>query len=91
MAARDGSMSFDFTGQYNAVEPMSRIEYTMWSVEEYFVPAGRQCVVMFQEDDSCRCVTITEVFDAEDTHDPDMQIAGRQAILDNFKAHVEQH
>lgn len=89
MAARDGSFSFDFIGQYDVVVPMSRIEYTMGAFEKHFVPAGRQCVVLFEEDGSCGCVKVTETFDAEEVHDNDMQIAGRQAILDNFKKHVE--
>jgi hypothetical protein len=45
--------------------------------------------VLFQEDSSCGCVTVTETFDAEEIHDLDMQKAGWQAILENFKKHVE--
>ena len=29
MAAKDGSFSFDFAGQYDIVEPLSKIAYTM--------------------------------------------------------------
>ena len=54
-----------------------------------FVPAGRMVDVLFQEDGSCGCVTVTETFDAEEIHDDEMQVAGWQAILDNFKKHVE--
>jgi uncharacterized protein YndB with AHSA1/START domain len=89
MAAVDGSMSFDFVGQYDIVEPMSTISYTMGASEQHFVPAGRQCTITFSEDGSCGCVTVTEVFDAEETHSEEMQLAGRQAILDNFKQYVE--
>jgi uncharacterized protein YndB with AHSA1/START domain len=88
MAARDGSFSFAFSGQYDLVEPMQRIEYTMGEFEKHFVPAGRQCTVTF-EDNNCGTVYITSVFDAEEVHDLDMQTAGRQAILENFKKHVE--
>jgi hypothetical protein len=77
------------TGQYTVVEPMERVSYTMGEMKEYFLDAGRVVDVLFQEDGSCGCVTVTETFDAEEIHDNDMQIAGRQAILDNFKKHVE--
>lgn len=87
MEARDGSFWFDMTGQYTAVEPLHSFSYTMGSYEKDtdFVPAGRMVDVMFEEDGSCGCVTVTETFDAEDIHDHAMQIAGWQAILDNFK------
>lgn len=49
------------------------------------MPAGRVVDVSFVEDGSCGCVTVTETFDAEEIHDNDMQIAGWQAILENFK------
>jgi uncharacterized protein YndB with AHSA1/START domain len=73
MAAKDGSFSFQFSAQYDVVEPMSRIEYTMGEFEKHFVPAGRKVVVTFQEDGSCGCVTVTETFDAEEIHSLDMQ------------------
>jgi uncharacterized protein YndB with AHSA1/START domain len=88
MSARDGSFSFVFSGQYDVVDPLKRIEYTMGEFEQQFVPAGRKCTVLFEEDGSCGCVTVTETFDAEDIHDLDMQRAGWQAILENFKNHV---
>lgn len=90
MAAKDGSFSFDFAGQYDMIEPMSRIEYTMGEFNKHFIPAGRQCTVMFEEDGSCGCVTVTETFDAEEVHDHTMQIAGWQAILENFKQYCEE-
>lgn len=89
MAAKDGSFSFDFTWQYDVVEPMAKIAYTMWAFEKHFVPAGRKCTVTFVEDGSCGCVTVSETFDAEEVHSDEMQIAGWQAILENFKKHVE--
>ncbi len=87
MEARDGSFGFDMTGQYTAVNPLESFSYTMGSYERDtdFVDAGRVVDVSFLEDGSCGCVTVTETFDAEDIHDLDMQTAGRQAILDNFK------
>lgn len=89
MAAKDGSFSFDFTGQYDALEPMKRIEYTMGEFKEHFVPAGRKVTVMFEEDGSCGCVTVTETFDAEELHSSEQQIEGWQAILENFKKACE--
>lgn len=89
MEARDGSFGFDLTGQYTAVDPMHSFSYTMGEMKEYFLDTGRVVDVMFEEDGSCGCVTVTETFDAEDINDADMQVAGRQSILDNFKKHVE--
>lgn len=68
---------------------MTRLSYTMGEMKEYFLDAGRVVDVLFEEDGSCGCVTVTETFDAEEVHDTEMQIAGWQAILENFKKHVE--
>lgn len=78
-------------GQYTAVSPMQSFSYTMGSYERDtdFVDAGRVVDITFLEDGSCGCVTVTETFDAEDIHDLDMQTAGRQAILENFKKACE--
>lgn len=91
MEAKDGSFWFDLVGQYTAVDAMHSFSYVMWSYarDADFVPAGRVVDISFVEDGSCGCVTVTETFDAEEIHDADMQIAGRQSILDNFKKHVE--
>jgi hypothetical protein len=63
--------------KYDTVKPMSRICYTMGSYKKDtdFVPAGRVVDILFQEDGSCGCVTITETFDAEEIHPLDMQQA----------------
>jgi uncharacterized protein YndB with AHSA1/START domain len=79
MAARDGSMSFDFNGIYDAVVPHEKIAYTMSD--------GRRAEVLFEADGDT--VNITESFEAEDIHAHDMQVAGWQAILNNFKRYVE--
>ncbi|KAA0992847.1 SRPBCC family protein [Dyadobacter aurulentus] len=79
MAAKDGSFSFDFGGVYSNVVPESLIEYGMTD--------GRTVKVTFE--DHGDSTTVTEVFDAEQTNPADMQKAGWQAILDNFKKHVE--
>ena len=49
MEAKDGSFGFDFTGQYDMVEPMSKLAYTMGEFKDYFVPAGRKAQVVFEK------------------------------------------
>jgi uncharacterized protein YndB with AHSA1/START domain len=79
MAAKDGSFSFDFSGTYTAVDPQKKISYIM--------DDGRVAEVLFEPDGNC--VSITETFQAENIHSTDMQKAGWQAILNNFKKYVE--
>ena len=77
---------------------MKSFSYTMGSYERDtdFVDAGRVVDVSFLEDGEKHktkddgYVTVTETFDAEDIHDLDMQTAGRQAILENFKKCCEE-
>lgn len=89
MEAKDGSFWFDLVGQYTTVDPMQSFSYVMGSYERDadFVPAGRVVDVSFQE--TGEWVLVTETFDAEEIHDAEMQIAGRQAILENYRTHVE--
>jgi uncharacterized protein YndB with AHSA1/START domain len=79
MEAKDGSMGFDFGGIYDKVVPYDTIIYTM--------DDGRRVEVKFMEKDNG--TYIEETFEAENTHTEDMQRAGWQAILDNFKKYVE--
>lgn len=79
MAAKDGSMSFDFGGVYTEVEEHSLIAYTMGD--------GRKVKVTFSEEDGK--THLVETFEAESTNPLEMQQAGWQAILDNFKRYVE--
>jgi uncharacterized protein YndB with AHSA1/START domain len=74
MEARDGSAGFDFTGVYDKVDRHRLISYRM--------DDGRKVQVRFSGDGDR--TSITETFEAEDTHTPEMQQAGWQAILDNF-------
>ena len=74
MEARDGSAGFDFTGVYDEVDRHRLISYRM--------DDGRKVQVRFSGDGDR--TSITETFEAEDTHTPEMQQAGWQAILDNF-------
>ncbi len=79
MAAKDGSFSFEFGGTYDAVIMHQRIAYTMGD--------GRKAEVIFKENNGS--TNITETFDAESQNPPEMQQAGWQAILNNFKKYAE--
>ena len=79
MAAKDGSMSFDFEGEYILVE--------LNKVIKYVLADGRKVEVIFKE--TASGVEIIESFDPETVNPEEMQRAGWQAILDNFKKHVE--
>ena len=78
MEAKDGSMGFDFAGTYTKV-----VEYEL--IESAF--GDRVLVVEFiaGQDD----VTVRETFDAETTYPVEQQRQGWEAILKNFKKHVE--
>ncbi len=78
MEAKDGSMGFDFFGEFTRIEPQRLLEYKM---EE------RRARVEFEETDAG--VDVTVAFDSDNSVPEDMQKAGWQAILDNFKRHVE--
>ncbi len=79
MEAKDGSFGFDFIGTYTEVVPQSLLTYVLEeqrSVTVTFSSKGDQTLVV-------------ETFDAEKTNSVDMQRAGWQAILDNFKKYAE--
>lgn len=79
MAAKDGSMSFDFVGTYTKVEPLKRIDYT--------IADGRKVSISFTS--SGGATRVIETFEPEGANPEDMQRAGWQAILDNFKKYTE--
>jgi uncharacterized protein YndB with AHSA1/START domain len=79
MAAKDGSVSFDFEGNYTAIAEHDRIEYVLAD--------GREIIVLFRSEGAT--THITETFDAENENPVDMQRGGWQTILNNFKSHVE--
>ena len=79
MAAKDGSFSFDFEGVYTNVQTNKVIEYVMAD--------GRKVKVVFAADGNE--TKVTETFDAENMHPLDVQRAGWQAILENFRKHTE--
>lgn len=81
MAAKDGSMQFDFEGIYTAVE-VGKLQY-------YTLGDGRKVEVTFASSDNG--VRVREVFEPETQNPHDMQAAGWQAILQSFKNYVETH
>ena len=86
-AAKDGSFSFDLTGQYNEVIPFQKIVYTMGEMKEYFLDAGRKVIVTFEKTENG--ILVTETFDAEEIHSTEQQVQGWQAILENFQKYIE--
>ena len=81
MAAKDGSMSFDFGGVYTKVVPQKEIGYTM--------DDGRKVQISFIE--AGDTTKVVEVFEPESSNPVEMQRDGWQAILNNFKAYAESH
>jgi uncharacterized protein YndB with AHSA1/START domain len=78
MEAKDGSFGFDFGGVYDDVRLNEGIAYTLED--------GRKVTISFisQGDET----KVIETFDAESTNPIEMQEAGWQAILDNFKKYI---
>lgn len=78
MVAKDGSFGFDFAGVYTRVVPNERLEYAFGDrsgVVEFIAGSGG--------------TTVRSTFDAETQNPVEMQRQGWQAILDNFRKHVE--
>ena len=79
MEAKDGSMGFDFNGTYRDV---AHSELLTYALED-----GRHVRITFHQQGDA--VQLEESFEAEGTHADEMQRAGWQAILENFKNYVE--
>ena len=79
MAAKDGSVSFDFGGVYTKVIENKLIEYTM--------DDDRKVKIEFSSDGNT--THVKETFDTENSNPVEMQRSGWQAILDNFKKYTE--
>ena len=74
MAARDGSMAFDYAGTWDVVEPHRRLVQVL--------DDGRRVEIRFEAAEGG--TRVTEVFDPDGTVPRDMQQAGWQLILDRF-------
>jgi uncharacterized protein YndB with AHSA1/START domain len=78
MEAKDGSFGFDFGGVYDDVRLNDGIGYTLED--------GRKVTINFiRQGDETKVI---ETFDAENSNPIEMQEAGWQAILDNFKRYI---
>jgi uncharacterized protein YndB with AHSA1/START domain len=78
MEAKDGSVGFDFAGTYTKI-----VEHRL--IESAFGDRVLQVEFIPERDG----VKVRETFDAESTHSIEQQRQGWQAILNNFKKHVE--
>lgn len=79
MEAKDGSIGFDFWGIYDEVVLNKSIAYTMGD--------GRKVEITFVIVNEG--VRVIEKFEPETENPEEMQRAGWQAILDNFRSYVE--
>ncbi|QAA33636.1 SRPBCC family protein [Clostridium manihotivorum] len=79
MEAKDGSMGFDFWGIYDEVDKYELISYTLGDerkVKVQFKAEGEKTI-------------IDQSFEAESENPIEMQKAGWQSILNNFKSYAE--
>ena len=79
MAARDGSVSFDFEGVYTEVIPHEVIAYALAD--------GRTVKITFT--DNGTSTKIVETFDPETVNPVELQREGWQSILDSYTRHTE--
>jgi uncharacterized protein YndB with AHSA1/START domain len=79
MYAKDGTVEFIFSGSYVEVVENKVLKYTL--------DDGRNVSIEFK--DTSTGVTIVQCFEPESENPIEMQRAGWQAYLDNFKKYVE--
>jgi len=79
MEAKDGSMGFDFSGEYDEIVEFKLIRYTL---------ADRRKVTI-EFSGTGNVTQIVETFEAETENSAELQQYGWQCILDNFKKHAE--
>ena len=79
MSAKDNSFSFDFWGTYQEI-----IDQKYLSI---LIGDGRQMKVSFES--TSEVTKVIEEFEPEKVNTEEMQRAGWQMILDNFKKYVE--
>lgn len=80
MASKNGEHSFDFGGTYTEVIPLEKISYSIDG-------DGRKVSLLFHVFDNKTLVT--EIFEPENENSIELQRAGWQAILTNFKNYTE--
>ena len=81
MEAKDGSFGFDFDGTYNEIKTNEKVAITLGD--------GRTWDTFFTPVEGT--VKIVEEFEAENENPVEMQQAGWQLILNNFKKYVEKN
>lgn len=79
MVAKSGGVDFDYGGTYTAIELNKFIAFTMTD--------GRKVEIVFSVIEDV--VHIEMQFEAVEEQDADVQLNGWQALLNNFKNHVE--
>ncbi len=79
MAAKDGSIEFDFCGTFTKIIDQSAIQI--------FLEDGREMNLQFITEG--QATKVIESFEPEEVNSLELQKQGWQAILDNFKAYVE--
>lgn len=81
MEAKDGSFGFEFEAVYDEVKFPSTIVYTMGD-------SRKASTELVEQQGGTK---VTTFFDAEGENPIELQRAGWQAILDNFKHYTETH
>lgn len=79
MEAKNGSMGFDFWGNYDTMQENQIIEYTLGDNRKVKIE-------FFTIQDKTE---IIQTFEAEDSNPIEMQRNGWQSILNNFKKYAE--
>lgn len=79
MAAKDGSVNFDFCGTFVKINQLQSIDIVLGD--------GRELSVLFEETQDG--TNITEIFEPEEVNSLELQQMGWQTILNNFKHYVE--
>lgn len=79
MAAKDGSMEFDFSGTFTKVEEPTTLSYLL--------DDNRGVTINFQQNEND--VLLTETFEAESENSLELQEYGWGCILESFRVYVE--
>lgn len=79
MAAKDGSMEFDFSGTFTKVDAPTTLSYLL--------DDNRTVTINFQQNENG--VLLTETFEAESENSLELQEYGWGCILESFKTYVE--